>query len=236
MRLQKPRAIALYNSACAECKAGGADLAPDDYAWLWDAAQRAIDSGHYAPDFIEPPVVVGNVTLYPRTIGAWIWWKNYGLDWYGNGSDEDQIVALAWMLANAKDAAMFERMTSKWRCTAAILGWQLKVAASVTFGELAWGITKVFGGRDPVESGSGEKQGDAYLASSVDWGEIVARLCSAYHQRPEYFLWQIGENVAMEMLKNIPAENGRRHEDDEMKAFAEFREVVRVIKARAKVA
>lgn len=234
MRVVKPRVSALYKSACAECAAAGAALLPEDYAWLWDASQRAVDCGNECPSLLEVPVRVGNVVLYPRTLGAALWWQNYGQKWYGAAeANADEVVALAWLLAHARDKAVLEACSTRWRASAAILAWQAGLAWSVTVGELAWGIDRLFGQRDYFELDAGRKEADS--ASASDWGSVVARLCATYHRAPEYFLWEIGENAALELLEKAPLPDGLRREAAASgREYAEFVQIVRHLKALRK--
>lgn len=229
-RLSNPRISALFKSACAECVTAGVVLLPEDFVFIYDAAARTIDSGNECPALVEVPVKVGNVTLYPRTLGASLWWKKYGNEWYGGKADADEVVALAWLLAHSRDRAALESCTARWRASAAILAWQIGIAWKTTVGELAWGIDRLFGQRDYFAVGNEKKELDS--ASSVDWGGAVARLCATYHRPPEYFLWGIGEGAAIELLEKAPLPDGtcRDSAKADGRAFAEFRETIASIK------
>lgn len=233
MRCMKPRLSALYQSACKECEAAGVDLSPEDYAWLYDASRRVIDDGNECPALLQVPVSIGNVTLYPRTIGASLWWDNYGEKWYGTASKEQHVVALAWMLAHSHDSGLFSRLESKWKADAAILAWSVKVAARITPADLAWGVDRLFGQVDYVETDDGIRREDS--PGAADWGAAIARLCAAYGRRPEYFLWEIDETLCATLLKNAPLPNGTQPgaDADASRRLAEFREIVRTIKAKA---
>jgi len=234
MQVIKPRISSLYNAACEECKAAGVDLSPADYAWLYDAAKRAVESGNDCPVFLEVPITVGNVTLYPRTLRSALWWEKCGSEWYGKERKESQVVALAWSLAHSHDVAIFDKADQKWKADAFILAWTLKLAASVTPAELAWAVDRLFGQVDYVLTGDGKAELLA-CSSELDWGAFISRLCAAYHRKPEYFFSEISENVLAELAKNAPLPNGmtRQSDADASKRFVEFREVVKAIKSKA---
>lgn len=193
------RTTPLYRSGIDRIKAAGFEPEADDYAEVWEAARRCIEGDGGAPALLEVPVVVGSVTLYPRRIGAALWWERYGKKWYG-GSPEDEVLALAWMLAHGQDVALFRTLTTKWKCDARLIAWQMGLAASVTLPDLAWGIHRLFAQTATVGNKPDGEQFDA--ASEVDWGRAIARLCATYHQKPDYFLWEIGERAAVELLTN----------------------------------
>lgn len=234
MRVKKPRIMALYVSACKECAAAGVDMSPEDYAWLYDAACRAVDCGRESTFLLDPPVKVGNVTLYPQTLGAMLWWKQYGEKWFCSACDEDQVVAIAWMLSHARDKNKILAMTSRRRFIRELVKWQLGVSFRTTISELSWGIISVFGGRESISVGDKNKENCPTQASSIDWGGAVARLCFYYGGNPEHYLWEIGEDAARELLEKAPRQDGtqREEEESERREYIEFLEIVRHMKSR----
>jgi hypothetical protein len=238
VRVMKPRIEALYESACAECSEAGAILTPSDYAWLYDAARRVVDFGSESPLLLEVPVKVGNVVLYPRTIGSGVWWDRNGQRWFGGGSgDADETVALAWSLSNARRPDVFEWASSKWKAEASILKWSLGVASRVTVGDLAWGIVRLFGQMDVVDiSSPNAAKVEIPSSSESDWGTVVARLCATYHRPPEDFLWKMSDTAAVELFRKSPLPDGTHPgaDADAAKRLGEFKEIVLHIKRRAK--
>lgn len=224
----------LFQSGIAKCRSAGIEPSPDEVVEIWRAAKSAVEGDGELPALLEVPVVVGNVVLYPRTLGAALWWDRFGERWFGNGTPQDQVVALAWMLAHARKPEVFERTRRKSVAVARIVAWQFGIAASVTPAQLAWGIRKIFAHVGDAEEAP---QGNDESASEADWGGVIARLCAAYGRRPEYFLWEIGERMAAEMLEHArlpgdpaPASNESRD------GFANFVRVVRKIIAARKEA
>jgi hypothetical protein len=62
-------------------------------------------------------------------------------------------------------------------------------------------------------------------------------LCATYHQKPDYFLWEIGERAAVELLTKAPPPPGVPASADKgLDGFADFHAVVNGIIKRFKEA
>ncbi len=232
MKVMRERVSLLFKAGVKKCIDAGCVLEPEDYVWIHEAAKKAIDgTGREVPALLEMPVRVGNVTLYPRTIGAGIWWESYGKKWFGD-APETEVVALAWVLNMGRSPEYFHALTSKSKAMAAFMAWQLRLAWSVTPTELAHGIDMLFDHKDLVQFDSPNERKEADSASSADWGQTIAILCATYHRPPEYFLWEIGEQAALDLLRDAPPPPGceRPSTDD----TAEYYEIIRhIISTRA---
>lgn len=234
MARKEARLPPLYHSGIQRIKDAGVELTPDDYVAVWEAAKRCVEGDGSLPALLETSVQIGNVTLHPRTLGAALWWDTKAKAWF-EGSDSDAVIALAWMLANSNDQKLFARIKTKAQAIMAILKWQLGVASNVTLAQLAWGVTSVLNQRyvADLETGEGES-----LVVETDWGAVIAKLCATYHQPPEYFLWGLGERVAVELYMKAPRANGETtNRDYAAELFGDvFLPVVNGIIARAKEA
>jgi hypothetical protein len=229
VQLQRPNITAAYLSAVAECQYAGAKLLPEDYVWLYHASQRAVGVHEGdCPQLVEVPVIVGNVTLWPITMGARMWWKAHGEGWYA-GQGETEVIAVAYCMANGRDADFLETVATKSRADASLVKWQLGTSSACTVAELAWGIDKVNGQIDYVDIVT--KAMSRKLYSATDWGDVIARLCATYQRPPEYFLWQIGERAAIEMLDKAPLPAGYDRGKDAgiTQAMREFKEITKHI-------
>lgn len=214
----------MFESAVAELGQKGATLEPHEYVVLYHAAEKTL--GDECPAFIEIPVVVGNVTLWPLTIGAALWWKEKGDAWYGDDKSAS-VLALAYVMAHSKDAEAFKRLSTKGRADWHLVAWQATIGTSCTLSQLAWGIDKVLGQYDWVEINSVNER-KVQAASATDWGDIIAKLCAAYHQPPEYFLWGLSEKASMELLAKAPSPfEGKTEDVQKQQAMAEFFELKR---------
>ena len=208
----------LFRSAVDQFKASGVELSPEDVVALWEVARRCVGVAAQETALLEVPVQVGPVTLWPRTLGAALWWNKYGQKWYG-GDKADELVALAWMLANGRGENLFETATNRAAVSARIFAWQVKVAWSLTLRDLADGVLRLFESYD-VDAATGERF-DA--ATEPDWGGVIAQLCATYHRKPEHFLWEMGERAAAELLEKQPPPPGVPRASAEAKSgFADF--------------
>jgi hypothetical protein len=231
MYARQPRQINLFDATIAELAAKGVFPNPFDCVWLYDAAAKAI--GDDCPALLDVPVPVGNTVLYPLTIGASRWWRDCGEGWYAQ-EQESNIVGLAFAMAHSKDAKTFERLRSKVRSDLALVAWQLSLSTSCTVNQLAWAVGKVYGQYDYVEINTPNAR-RVSSASGGDWGDIVAKLCAAYHQPPEYYLWSISEQAALELLSSAPRPFDRDQSDPaKARAIGEFFEVKRHLTAKYK--
>jgi len=224
------RISALYLSGVEECKKAGVDLTPEAYAEIWEAAKKAIAPGLSVPAFLQLPARVGSVTLWPITIGASLWWKECGKGYFEGEKESDQLVALAWMLAHAREPTAFDAATSRREAAKAIRKWLWKEVRGVTLAELAVAVGDVLGwddgfdGGDLVEAGSGE-------GSSIDWGEYLASLCGGYHRPPEYFLWCCGAELVEELARKMPSPFGEVAKSADSTGFFRFRKTIERIKS-----
>lgn len=236
MRVQKPRVSLLFHSAVDELKAAGAVILPEDYVWLHNSAKKAVDGGGSdCPAFIDIPVTVDDVTLWPLTLGASIWWQQYGEEWY-KGDKSTEVIAIAFCMAHAKNPEVFRYLNSKLKADIALVKWQAGIGSKCTVNQLAWAIDKVNKQYDYIEINSAN-EAKVDSQSSADWGIIIAKLCGAYHMEPDYFLWKLSQQAAIDMLVNAPVPFGyeKDHDAQASKYFGQFREVVAHIKNRSKV-
>jgi hypothetical protein len=232
MYAKKPKATPLFLAAVDEIKNAGIELAPDEIVWLYQVAEEAIH-GHDCgvPAYLQMPVQVGNCTLYPKTIGAGIWYEHFARSWF-NSEPESELLCIAFMLAHSNDAETFKGLTSKAAASAAMLAWQIGLSTSCTLEQLAWGVNRVLGQHDYVEINTPNERAEKFPIVT-DWGDIIARLSATYHQPPEYFVWQASEAMALDMLAKIPKHLGGPDEDPVKKRnLATFFEVKNYLKRR----
>jgi hypothetical protein len=159
-----------------------------------------------------------------------MWWEHYGKAWFGGKDPADEVLAIAWMLAHAREGEMFRRTTVKAVAVARMVAWQIGLAASVTLTELAYGVERLFAARSDIE---GDDGADGAQASASDWGSVIAYLCATYGQKPEHFLWEVNEAVAVEMMRKAPPPPGVPRPSETDGRYGEFVAVVDRIKARA---
>jgi hypothetical protein len=229
MDFKQPKQYLIYDEAVKDIIAAGGSPSPQQWVWLYDAAKRAV--GDECPSFIDIPVVVGNCILHPLTIGAALWWRHHGEQWYGKET-ESNILAYAYAHAHANNADAFH--ASKMRCDLALIAWQFKLSTSCTLNQLAWGIDKLNGQYDTISIGT-PNEARVDCPSAIDWGDIIAKLCAAYHQPPEYFLWKLSESGALELLAIAPRPFDKDQTDLlKARALSEFMEIKMILKRSGK--
>ena len=233
MIILKPRAKLLYLSAVDRCQTGGAILTAEDYIWLYEASKKVTrEDARNCPNFLDATVNVHGLILYPMTIGAMCWWRQYGEGFFAGGN-ESEILAIAYCMARAKNPEAFASLNSKSAASTALVAWQLGIPAKCTLAELSWGIDRVQGNRDPVEIHSVNQA--AINHSAADWGELVARLCMLTGYTPDYVLWQLSEKAALELLDRSPEIKGSDKSEaiETTQAKTELNEIVlHLIKTR----
>lgn len=232
MQFKRPRVSPLFLSAVDEIKQAGVALSPDEYIWLNDAANNAIN-GHDdgCPAFMQMPVRVGNCVLYPKTIGSSLWWENYASKWYGQ-EPTTEMLCIAFMLAHAKQQDVFESLTSRLKTNVALIKWQVSLSTSCTMEQLAWGVDKVLGQYN-YQNVDSPNEVKIDFPKSIDWGDIIARLCAIYNQKPEFFIWNVSEKLALDMLAKAPSEMSDPSDDPIKKRnLAAFFEIKRHLKTR----
>lgn len=223
----RKRQSLLFRSGIQRLRQAGIDPDPEEVVEVYEASRRCLArDDDSVPPLLNLPVKVGPVTLWPRTIGAALWWKTYGEKWFAGKDTADELVALAWLLAHANDRKLLQSLTTRRAALRRIWSWQLGLPWGLTLEQLAWGVSRLFRNED-IDADTGREY---EAASPIDWGEPIARLCAIYHRPPEYFLWDVGERAAADMLKNAPPPPGcHRAEDQGDQVFRGFDTVVRRI-------
>jgi hypothetical protein len=227
----RQRINALFTGGVAELRAAGAELLPEDYAWLWDLSKAAVEVGRDIPETLSLPVMVGPVALHPYTVGSWLWWK-MARDWFDEG--DETVLAMAWMLNKAPDQKAFLAASTRRRARFAVLCWAASLPWRTTIEQLAAGVSAAVGAGDgemvPLEA-PGEVKADP--ASVPDYGRFIIQLCARRNLKPDDVKWNLpaAEVYAMAAADkdgNVPEESGQRE-------FMAYRAAIAHLKqARAK--
>jgi hypothetical protein len=233
MYLKKPKANQLFLNAVEEVKASGYTPTPDEVVWLHELAKICVDGFDAScPVYLQQPVTVGNCTLYPKTIGAGLWYEK-AAKWY-EGDSLAELMCIGFMLAHSRDKETFERLDSKAKTDLAIVRWQLFLSCSCTVEQIAWAINKVLGQHEYANLDSPNEV--QKFASVTDWGDIICRLSGHYKQTPEYFIWQCSEGQALDMLAKSVKQDGTDADDMIKKRHViNFFELKRHLKSKAHV-
>lgn len=236
MIVDKPRVKELFHSAIRELEKLDVTPTPEETVWLHHMACKAVTPEHgEAPMFCEFPVKVGRVWLYPLSIQASIWLERYAYKWWGHRDTSMDTLAMAYAMAHACKEKAFDTLTSKIKASVTIRAWAIS-NLFCSYRRLRQAVDMVLGDTDHVIIGDEtEKPANNHHIDGSQWGGLVAMLCGSYHLPPEHFLYRISANTCAGMIRNAPTPMGYVKPDidsTEVRAFMEFRAVVKEIKQR----
>ena len=167
----------------------GIDPTPNEIVVLQMLGLRVECPGGAAPSkALGVPVAVGNLFLWPHTIGADIWWKT-AREWF-DGEDLDLWVLL-YSLAHSRDAEAIRACSSKMATERILAEWQKTITA--TYDEIAWAIGEIF--PDTGEVLRKKRPQDERLRprskkdDSEKYLKFISRLCQVYGGTPETWRW-----------------------------------------------
>lgn len=219
-------------NAVEELRAKGVDPCVDDVVWLHELARECMaPCGQIHPGMTGAPVRVGNVTLWPFTIGSADWFISVACPLV---SGEWQTYALAYALANARDTSALELLTDY----ATIKGTlrKFKRGLNIRLRELTSAIDAVMSvePRPVTNSKRGLVNGDPQEKPRDPYAGLVATLCSTLGQSPDYWRWGIGRSEAMDLLRaynEAHTVKGKRIDagDPAVRALWNFRQAINVI-------
>ena len=200
MELPKPRLHKLAEDAISELAKDGVVCTPDDILWLQDAADHAIRPTRADEiAFLDMPVRCGDVLLWPLSIGARIWLKNYGRPWFDH-TGQEQII-LAYCMAHSRHPEVFQSLTSQFKTNYRVFKWASFIRASKR--ELNEAVAHCITPEDyDMVDVSGPTPSERPEHAS-DYGDCIALLCNFYGESPSHWLWNVGESVAAGMLNKI---------------------------------
>lgn len=163
-----------------------------------------------ARKLLSPPAKVGNVTLYPITLGAYMWHEEV-IKAHFSEDPVMMVMATGYMLSIARSPRILNDLCDKADVTRAVKRWGRSCGA--TFDELSGAIEKLCGDapdddRDVLISKI-EKIIDEPLegydvafesvvsaveeyrqAAQIDYGPLFSMLISEYNQPLEYWMWE----------------------------------------------
>lgn len=225
----------LFADACDELAAAGCRLLPMDYVDLHRLSERVVSPAASAVSlFTIPPVTVGRCVLQVPTIGAMIWWEQFGREWYGR-DDVMGTIAFAYLCANGRDTMAMESLYNKRDADSALVRFRLSLCASATTAELAEGLDRL---ERRISAYFGSTGADADgAATAVQYGDTVARLCAAYSEiSPRRVIYELSPDECVAMLRAAvkPMGISTPEHDADFAAFAEFKAYVRKLKEERK--
>lgn len=233
MYVIKPRVKAAFNGAIAELEKANVTPTPDEVVWLYFLAEKmCTPERQYVSDFMDMPVRVGELWLYPLTVQAEIWLESYAHDWWRRDSYM-YMLATAYAMAHAREARFFERLTHKGLAKIKIRSWaffNVKVSLKSLKVAIIRLLNPTLTDYDHVEVND-EKLADVEAAQ---WGDIIALLCGSYPgTKPADYLIMNARDVTNLLAKApVPTAFGMsrpKHDDSSTAAFWEFRKTIQYL-------
>lgn len=224
------RNILLFTGAVERLDRAGCKLVPLDYVELHHLASEAVTpSSSSVSIFGVPPVCVGRVIIQVPTIGAWLWWERCGKLWY---DDETLgVIAFAYICHYSRDEQKIAALYDRRRADSELFSFRLMVGCSATTIELKAGLDRMERNLDALFDDQAEGQsGEEAPASANIYGDIIARLCSAYHNlSPHRVAFELSPDECIALLKQAPSPFGMTAPEDtlEFDALARFQNFVR---------
>jgi hypothetical protein len=196
-RLNLPTKAALEKLAVA-----GVQPSHEQVLWLHElgmAVQMPAGIDRHLAGF---PVRVGNVTLYPPTIGCSTWFCDYAVPWF-EGQAHMADLAMAFALSNATHPDVLYRMTTAKDATATLKGWKRNL--SCTWEDLLAGIDEIMGVGDGSAGSDddGAKRREEQTDTIRGWGPVVSMLAMKCGGTPQDWLWKTPQECAIAMAGEI---------------------------------
>jgi hypothetical protein len=187
----------------------------------------------YVSDFMDMPVRVGNLWLYPLTVQAEIWLESYAHDWWRRDSHM-RMLATAYAMAHAREERFFEKLTHKTLAKIKIRTWAF-LNISVSLKAIKEAIMRQM---NPVlsdfEHVKVDDDGVKQDVEPAQWGDIIALLCGSYPgTKPQDYLLMGARSVTGLLAKApVPTAFGMsrpKNDDASTQAFYEFRMAVKYL-------
>lgn len=233
----KQRSNLLFTGAVTRLEGCGCKLDPFDYVDLHRLAHAAVEpSACSVSIFAVPPVCVGRVIIQVPTVGAWLWWERCGKVWYDD--DTLGVLAFAYICHYSRDEAKIMELYNRSDADKALFSFRLMVGCSATTAELKSGLDRMERNLDALfEDAPVSGEGDDAPVSANLYGDIIARLCSAYHNlSPHRVAFELSPDECIGLLKVAPTPFGVSAPEDtsEFDALARFQNFVRKLEKERK--
>ena len=227
---EKQRSNLLFTGAVSKLEADGCRLLPYDYVELNKLACDAVNPrGSAVSMFTIPPICAGRAVIQVPTCGGMLWWERCGKEWYGN--DETLgVIAFAYICHYSRDEAKIEALYDRSNADSEMLAFRMMVGCSATTAELKAGLDRMESQLNAMFSDDEPGEGSDEPVSASVYGDMVARLCSAYHNlSPRKVLYELSPDECIALLSVAPSPFGESKVEDtsEFDALAKFQNFVR---------
>ena len=227
---EKQRSNLLFTGAVSKLEADGCKLLPNDYVDLNRLACNAVNPQSCSVSlFTIPPICAGRAVIQVPTCGAWLWWERCGKEWYGN-YETLGVIAFAYICHYSRDEAKIEALYDRSKADSEMLAFRMMIGCSATTAELKAGLDRMEAQLDEMFSDTESGEGAEEPVSASVYGDMVARLCSAYHNlSPHKVLYELSPDECIALLSVAPSPFGSSGVKDtsEFDALAKFQNFVR---------
>jgi hypothetical protein len=233
----KQRSNLLFTGAVTRLEGNGYKLIPQDYVDLHRLAHAAVEPAACSVSlFAVPPLCVGRVIIQVPTVGAWMWWERCGKVWYDD--DTLGVIAFAYICHYSRDESKISPLYDRSEADKALFSFRCMIGCSATTIELKAGLDRMERNLDALfDEGAEQVEGDDAPISANLHGDIIARLCSAYHNlSPHKVAFELSPDECIGLLKVAPSPFGMRAPEDtsEFDALARFQNFVRKLEKERK--
>ena len=218
--MPKPRLNELAKQTLSALRSEGVELSDIDVITIYQLARRAIECAPQSALLMNTGKQVGNIEIFPLTLGAKMWLMTDVLEWFGN--DELMIgLATVYAVAHARDVDKFifkDGRTAEKKITA----WSLRV--NLTQDEIMV-IEESFGASAVAQLSAGDvlkgiieqimlhpatldlSAACSYIESIETEGEnvpvleYIAILQKNFYKERDHWLWKESDEFCMEMVR-----------------------------------
>lgn len=168
----------------------------EDYPAIAELDRLARAATEMVPEdrllFLDLPLVVGNARLYRLSWGASDWLTQRAMDWFrGDLTMLDR--SIVWAHAHVKTPDAFKRFSNEHDAHAEIVAWSKDLTAPV---EALMAATDQLCFK-PKKSDKSAKSSTGIISN----GPVLDRLMTEYHQKIDYFIWDISAEVLDVLLQ-----------------------------------
>jgi len=184
----------------------GVEPTLEETLWIVRLCERVINPGLGAnAGLIGIPERCGasDVWLWPATIGAMVWWREFAFTWW-EGDSERIFIAQVFALAHARDKDVFTMCRTREAAEAMIYDWRLSLTC--TREEIEDAFDRLL----PPDARPRPKSDSKAL---MDWSTLVAEIEVSSGIPSEHWLWKVSRVHTIEAWhaskRIIAAQSGR---------------------------
>jgi len=169
----------------------GVEPTLEETLWVVQLCEKVLNPGIGAhASLIGIPERVGgsDVWLWPPTIGAAVWWREFALAWWAQ-DEERASLSLAFALAHARDRETLTACRTQDATEAMIHDWSLSLTC--TRAELNDAVDRIYS-----ETERPRKRNDS--AKVMDWSSLIAELEVSSGLPSDRWIWSVSRAHTIE--------------------------------------